>query len=82
MTTQLQELWTTEEVAAAKKVSADYLRQLVRDGKVTPYRLSAAKNSPMRWADEHVKQVDAVMTPAVTPPAADKNHRRRRARRT
>lgn len=79
MIANLQQLHTTEEVAAAKKVSCDYLRQLVKDGKATPYRLSTARNAPMRWAAEHVRQVDEAMTPAQpTEPV----RRRRRSRRT
>lgn len=83
MTTQLRELYTTKEVAKAKKVSTDYLLELVKNGKVTPYRLSSAKNSPLRWSDEHVRQVDEAMTPAAAaPPVHGTHHRRRRARRT
>lgn len=81
MSTQLQELWTTEEVAAAKKVSCDFLRQLVRDGKATPFRVGTAKNAPMRWSAQNLAQVDEAMTRTTAVPLPQQ-HRRRRARRT
>lgn len=78
MIQQLQELYTTDEVAAAKKVSADYIRKLVRTGKVTPFRTSAARNAPMRFGAAALEQIDQAMTP--TPPV--EHTRRRRRRRT
>lgn len=63
MITQLQELYTTAEVAAAKKVSVWYIRDLVKTGKVTPRRTSAAKNAPMRFGPEQLEQIDQAMTP-------------------
>jgi hypothetical protein len=75
---QLQELYTTDEVATAKKVSADYIRKLVKDGKVTPFRTSGARNAPMRFGPQHLEQIDAAMTP--TPPAESLPRRRRRRR--
>lgn len=76
---QLQELYTTAEVAAAKKVSEDYVRGLVKNGKVTPFRTSSARNAPMRFGPQHLEQIDAAMTPA---PPAESTTRRRRRRRT
>lgn len=73
---QLQELYTTDEVAAAKKVSADYIRKLVRRGKVTPFRTSDARNAPMRFGPAHLEQIDQAMTPA--PPVEPTRRRRRR----
>lgn len=78
MIAQLQELYTTDEVAAAKKLSPDYIRKLVKDGKVTPFRTSAARNAPMRFGPQHLEQIDAAMTPA--PPAEPATRRRRRRR--
>lgn len=76
--TQLQELYTTEEVAAARKVSTRYISDLVRSGKVTPFRTSAARNAPMRFGPEHLEQIDKAMTP---PPPVERQ-RRRRVRRS
>lgn len=77
--TQLQELHTTEEVAAARKVSPDYIRKLVRAGKVTPFRTSTAPNAPMRFGPQHLAQIDKAMTP---PPKVEPTRRRRARRRT
>lgn len=76
MIQQLQELYTTDEVAAAKKVSPDYIRKLVRTGKVTPLRTSAARNAPMRFGPAHLEQIEQAMTP--TPPVEHTRRRRRR----
>lgn len=81
MITQLSELYTTDEVAAAKKVSAYYIRKLVRSGKVTPFRTSDAKNAQMRFGPEHLDQIDQAMTPQAPAVAAPKRIRLPRAAR-
>ena len=78
MTTQLQELWTLDEVATSRKVSTRYIRDQIKAGKVTPLRLSEARNAPYRFAPEHLEQLDQAMTP--TPPAEPAGRRRRRRR--
>lgn len=78
MISQMQELYTIKEVAAARKVSTDYIRKLVRQGKVTPFRTSDSPAAPMRFGPQHLAQIDAAMTP--TPPAEPATRRRRRRR--
>lgn len=78
MTAQLQELWTLDEVAASRKVSTRYISDLVKAGKVKPLRLSTARNAPMRFAPEHLAQLDRAMTPAPPPEAPTRRRRRRR----
>lgn len=79
MITHLQQLHTTEEVAAAKSVSPYYIRALVKAGKVTPFRTSTARNAQMRFGPEHLEQIDRAMAPAAP---AEPVRRRRRSRRT
>lgn len=79
MTTVHQAYETTDQVAARYQVSTRYLRDLVKDGKVRPLRLSSAKNAPMRFGPEQCQQIEAAMTP---PPPAEPVRRRRRSRRT
>lgn len=68
--------YTTAEVAEAFSVSPDYLRDLVKAGKVTPLRTSAARNAAMRFTSEHLDQIRAAMTP----PRPVERTRRRRVR--
>jgi hypothetical protein len=75
----LHELYTIKEVAAAKKVSPDYIRKLVRAKKVTPFRTSDSPAAPMRFGPQHLEQIDAAMTPTVP---VEPTTRRRRRRRT
>lgn len=79
MIPHLDELYTIEEVAKAKKLSTDYIRKLVRAEKVTPFRTSGPR-SPMRFGPQHLAQIDQAMTPA--PPAEAPIRRRRRRRGT
>lgn len=78
MTTNLRQFHTTAQVATAYGVSEDYIRDLVRTGKVTPFRTSSARNAQMRFGPQHFEQIDKAMTP----PAPPVETRRRRRRRT
>jgi hypothetical protein len=76
--TALQELYTVDEVAASRKVSPDYIRRLVKAGKVRPFRTSDARNAPMRFGPQHLAELDAAMTPTATTEPAPRRRRRRR----
>jgi hypothetical protein len=74
----IQELWTTEEVAASRRVSTRRIRELVKEGKVTPFRTSGGDHGPMRFGPEQIAQLDAAMTPTPPPEAPARRRRRRR----
>ncbi|HWD83305.1 MAG TPA: hypothetical protein VG497_30605 [Kribbella sp.] len=78
MIADLHEAYTINEVADAKKVSVGYIRRLVRERKVTPFRTSGPR-SPMRFGPQHLEQIEKAMTPA---PPVEPATRRRRRRRT
>lgn len=68
-------VYTTDEVAASLKVQPDWLREQVKAGRVSPLRLTSARNAPMRWTDADVARLVDSMRPVKPEP-------RRRKRRT
>ena len=68
--------YTTADLAASFKVTEDTIRDLVKDGKVKPLRLSDSPRSPMRFSDDDVRQLEKALRPAVV----DATPRRRRRR--
>jgi hypothetical protein len=75
--TDLPVFYTTEEVAAAFRRTAEWAADKAKAGLAGEVlRTSGAENGQLRWSPENVEQLKAALTPAPTPA------RKRRRRRT
>lgn len=66
--TDLETYYTTEQVAEALGVKADWIREILkRPGAPSPVRLSDTKYARMRWSKADVDALDKFLRPAEVP---------------